>query len=70
VLSFGYFSLHKQRKVTRRKAKALALPLPLPCLCLAFGFGFALATATATATEESLQERLKPRPTLPGRRRG
>ncbi|MXV32488.1 hypothetical protein DYQ91_06210 [Xanthomonas sp. LMG 8989] len=25
VLSFGYFSLHKQRKVTRRKAKALAL---------------------------------------------
>ncbi|WP_208417156.1 hypothetical protein, partial [Xanthomonas sp. F4] len=23
VLSFGYFSLHKQRKVTRRKAKAL-----------------------------------------------
>ncbi|MBB5885243.1 hypothetical protein GGR71_002310 [Xanthomonas sp. F1] len=28
VLSFGYFSLHKQRKVTRRKAKAL-LSLPL-----------------------------------------
>ncbi|WP_226980648.1 hypothetical protein, partial [Xanthomonas sp. LMG 12459] len=25
VLSFGYFSLHKQRKVTRRKAKALAV---------------------------------------------
>jgi hypothetical protein len=25
VLSFGYFSLHKQRKVTRRKAKALLL---------------------------------------------
>ena len=23
VLSFGYFSLHQQRKVTRRKAKAL-----------------------------------------------
>ncbi|MCW0389334.1 hypothetical protein NB722_003873 [Xanthomonas sacchari] len=27
VLSFGYFSLHKQRKVTRRKAKALLLHL-------------------------------------------
>jgi hypothetical protein len=25
VLSFGYFSLHQQRKVTRRKAKALDL---------------------------------------------
>ena len=25
VLSFGYFSLHQQRKVTRRKAKALNL---------------------------------------------
>ncbi|WP_156117298.1 hypothetical protein [Xanthomonas sacchari] len=25
VLSFGYFSLHKQRKVTRRQAKALHL---------------------------------------------
>ncbi|WP_295915160.1 hypothetical protein [uncultured Xanthomonas sp.] len=25
VLSFGYFSLHKQRKVTRRQAKAFAL---------------------------------------------
>ncbi|KAB7767781.1 hypothetical protein CEK68_07330 [Xanthomonas sp. LMG 12461] len=25
VLSFGYFSLHKQRKVTRRKAKAFAV---------------------------------------------
>ncbi|MBB5877848.1 hypothetical protein GGR66_003237, partial [Xanthomonas sp. 3498] len=36
VLSFGYFSLHKQRKVTRRKAKALLLHLllrrrPLNC---------------------------------------
>ncbi|XQA69239.1 hypothetical protein ACM9XB_17175 [Xanthomonas sacchari] len=29
VLSFGYFSLHKQRKVTRRKAKALLLHLLL-----------------------------------------
>ncbi|MDQ1091632.1 hypothetical protein QE400_001045 [Xanthomonas sacchari] len=29
VLSFGYFSLHKQRKVTRRKAKALLLLLLL-----------------------------------------
>ncbi len=27
VLSFGYFSLHKQRKVTRRKAKAFLLHL-------------------------------------------
>ncbi|WP_267107105.1 hypothetical protein [Xanthomonas sacchari] len=27
VLSFGYFSLHKQRKVTRRQAKALLLRL-------------------------------------------
>ncbi|WP_267104719.1 hypothetical protein [Xanthomonas sacchari] len=27
VLSFGYFSLHKQRKVTRRQAKALLLHL-------------------------------------------
>ncbi|WP_242104665.1 hypothetical protein [Lysobacter sp. M2-1] len=26
VLSFGYFSLHQQRKVTRRKAKAFDLP--------------------------------------------
>jgi hypothetical protein len=25
VLSFGYFSLHQQRKVTRRQAKALLL---------------------------------------------
>ncbi|WP_232760518.1 hypothetical protein, partial [Xanthomonas sp. SHU 166] len=25
VLSFGYFSLHKQRKVTRRQAKAVAV---------------------------------------------
>jgi hypothetical protein len=24
VLSFGYFSLHQQRKVTRRQAKALS----------------------------------------------
>ncbi len=30
VLSFGYFSLHKQRKVTRRKAKAFAVAFKLP----------------------------------------
>ncbi|TYD36489.1 hypothetical protein CEK63_05310 [Xanthomonas sontii] len=30
VLSFGYFSLHKQRKVTRRKAKALLLRMLPP----------------------------------------
>ncbi|WP_420008202.1 hypothetical protein [Xanthomonas sacchari] len=31
VLSFGYFSLHKQRKVTRRKAKAFAPASTLFC---------------------------------------
>ncbi|WP_295841970.1 hypothetical protein [uncultured Xanthomonas sp.] len=30
VLSFGYFSLHKQRKVTRRQAKAFAVAFKLP----------------------------------------
>src|SRR5687768_15301000 len=30
VLSFGYFSLHQQRKVTRRQAKALLLLLISP----------------------------------------
>jgi hypothetical protein len=29
VFSFGYFSLHKQRKVTRRQAEALAFCLSL-----------------------------------------
>ncbi|WP_295942719.1 hypothetical protein, partial [uncultured Xanthomonas sp.] len=27
VLSFGYFSLHKQRKVTRRKGESFASPV-------------------------------------------
>ncbi|WP_267118686.1 hypothetical protein, partial [Xanthomonas sacchari] len=29
-LSFGYLSLHKQRKVTRRQAKAFAVAFTLP----------------------------------------
>ncbi|XQA71204.1 hypothetical protein ACM9XB_06895 [Xanthomonas sacchari] len=40
VLSFGYFSLHKQRKVTRRQAKAVAV---------ASSFRALTAKASATA---------------------
>ncbi|MBB5878401.1 hypothetical protein GGR66_003794 [Xanthomonas sp. 3498] len=38
VFSFGYFSLHKQRKVTRRKAKALLLKMLPPWLNCRSGF--------------------------------
>ncbi len=40
VLSFGYFSLHKQRKVTRRQAKALLLHLLICWQPLARRSGF------------------------------
>jgi hypothetical protein len=35
VLSFGYFSLHKQRKVTRASGSFAPAPAPAPALALA-----------------------------------
>ncbi|WP_170874198.1 hypothetical protein [Xanthomonas graminis] len=53
ALSFGYFSLREQRKVTRRKAKALLLLLFLRCYCLS-PTSKARATASAGAGHFSL----------------